>query len=259
MNLSTLFLQTILTVAPPGYSKYSVTPVDCPVTSKENQTNTSDCADYKWSEFYNSYVRKETAEEGVERYKVIVDTLINTAKQKLCVDDDLKRIPNCEIEKQFRIWTFVDLVSIMGAAAIAESGLREDVEFGRGSSNTPSKDGGRGLGPALEVCIVQLHPISLKKFGRDPQDFLGPQNLGNCFDFGMELMTRSRNMCAYQAIKTPELKHNWVFETFSAYGTGYTCQSSNKGRTDYRTNIFNLLMSDFATRIKNEKKKQHAN
>jgi hypothetical protein len=245
MNLSALFLQTLLTVAPPGHTKFSVTTIDCGES----------CSGYKWSSFYNSYVRPESFEEGKNRYSIIAEHLIKTAQQKLCLDDDLKPIPNCKRSRNFKGWRFVDLVSITTGSMIAESGLRKDIEDGNGRSNKPSDDGGQGLGAGGEVCLVQIHPSVLKALKIDPLSFLGESNLDTCFSFGMDMFSKSRNVCAYRAHKAPEIEHNWVFETYSLYGTGNTCTSANNGKTTYRQNLYNAVSSDFGARIKKEQKR----
>lgn len=268
MNLQALYLQTMLTVVPPGYTKFSVTPVECHVSaqqSEEQKSQSSECSDYQWSTFYNSYVQKETKEDGRERYTVIIDTLITQAQEKLCLDNDLNTIPDCKRSPIFKGWKFIELVSIEGAAMIAESGLREDVEVGRGrSGHTKPTDpladdaGGQGIGPGGEVCLVQVHPSVLVRFHLDPQSFLGANGeaLSNCLGFGMDMFGRARGMCAYQATKTPDLEHDLVFETFSAYGTGSTCQSGNNGKTAYRTALYGKISSDFGARIKKERRRE---
>jgi hypothetical protein len=246
MNLSTMFLQTLLTVAPPGHTKFSLTTVDCGYA----------CSGYKWSSFYNSYVQQESFEEGKIRYGIISESVIKTAQQMLCVDNDLNTISDCKRPNNFKGWRFVELVSITGGAMIAESGFRKDVEDGNGRSGKPSDDGGQGRGPGGEVCLLQIHPSVLAKHQIDPVSFLGEDNLDTCISFGMEMFSHARNVCAYRAIKTPEIKHNWIFETYSVYGTGYTCMSSNKGKTDYRTSLYHKISSDFGARIKKAQKKQ---
>ncbi|MCK9567362.1 hypothetical protein M0R72_00245 [Candidatus Pacearchaeota archaeon] len=255
MNLQILLLQTILVVAPPGHSAFSVVPVECG----------DSCSEYKWSTFYNSYVKKESVEEGKTRYEVIIGSIIKTAQKKLCLDDSLNKISDCTRSKAFRGWTFVDLVSVVSASMIAESGLREDVEVGRGRSghtkkNDPLTDdaGGQGRGPGGEVCLVQIHPLVLAKFKIDPETFLGTSEeaLENCFSFGMDMFSRSRNMCSWQASKTPTLKHDWVFEMFSAYGTGSTCESANNGKTPYRRGLYTSISSDFGSRVKKALRKE---
>jgi hypothetical protein len=253
MNLPELLLQTLLVVAPPGHSKFSIVPFDC-------QNN---CSDYKWSTFYNSYVRTETLEDGKLRYSKITEAIVKNAKKELCLDDSLNKITDCQRTKAFKSWTFVELTSIISAAMIAESGIREDVMVGRGYSGytnpkNPLTDdaGGQGIGPGKEVCLVQIHPKVLARFNIDPQTFLGESGLENCFSFGMDMLGRSRNMCSYQASKTPELEHDWVFETFSMYGTGYSCASANSGRTAYRKSLYIAVSSDFGARVNKEKKKE---
>lgn len=255
MNLQALLLQTILTVAPPGHTNFSVVPVECGDA----------CSEYKWSTFYNSYVKKETYEEGKSRYEVIMGMIVKTAQKKLCLDDSLNTISDCTKSKGFKGWRFVDLVSVVSASMIAESGLREDVEVGRGrSGHTKPKDpladdaGGQGKGPGGEVCLVQIHPLVLTKFKLDPQSFLGTseQSLETCFSFGMDLFARSRNMCAWQASKTPDIDHDWVFETFSLYGTGSTCASANNGKTTFRRGLFTKISSDFGARVQKALKKE---
>lgn len=256
MILQALLLQTILKVAPPGYSKFSVTKIECRGEA---------CSDYKWSTFYNSYVEKESKEDGKARYAIITGEVVTLAKNKLCLDDNLKTVSNCKRSSLFREFKFVELVSIEAAAMIAESGIREDVEVGRGhAGHTKPADpltddaGGEGIGPGGEVCLVQVHPLVLAAFHIDPQTFLGSNSeaLENCLGFGMDMFARSRNVCAYQASKTPELEHDWVFETFSVYGTGSTCASANNGKTAYRKSLYTAISSDFGARIRKEQRRE---
>jgi hypothetical protein len=256
MNLQALLLQTILIVAPPGHTVFSVIPVECEGNA---------CSNYKWSTFYNSYVKKESSEEGKARYEVITGSITKTAQKKLCLDDSLNTISECTRSKAFKVWKFVDLVSVVSAAMIAESGIREDVEVGRGQSghtkpNDPRTDdaGGQGRGPGGEVCLVQIHPLVLEKFQIDPNTFLGTSEeaLENCFGFGMDMFSRSRNMCAWKAAKTPDLEHDWVFEMYSAYGTGSTCESSNNGKTTLRRELYAKISSDFGARVQKAMRKE---
>jgi len=245
MNLAQLLLQTLLIMVPPGHTKFSVIPINC-------QDN---CKGYKWSSFYNSFVRTETVDEGTARYLQISTQIIDVAKGKLCLDDNLNNIEGCTKAPNYKSWKFVDLVSVVSASMIAESGLREDIEVGRGKSGKPSDDGGQGRGPGNEVCLVQILPENLKKENIDPLSFLGPDALDKCFSFGMDMFTKARSTCAYRAKRTPEMHHDWVFETFSLYGTGNTCISANNGKTTYRRGLFSKISSDFGARVHKEQKK----
>lgn len=251
MNLQTLLLQTLLVVAPPGHTNFSVSPVDC----KDS------CSEYKWSSFYKSYVKKESVEDGVLRYTKIAESIVKTAQKRLCLDDSLNTIENCK--KEIKGWRFVDLVSVIAASMIAESGLREDVQVGRGWSGhvkptDPLTDdaGGQGRGPGGEACLVQIHPSVFTKLNIDPNTILGfsEESLNNCFGLGMDMFAKSRNMCAYRAAKHPEITHDWVFETYSLYGTGNTCESANNGKTTYRRGLYTSISSDFGARINKAKK-----
>jgi hypothetical protein len=255
MNLSALLLQTMLSMVPPGHSHFSVVPVKC----------VDSCSEYKWSTFYNSYVKKESVEEGTARYAIITSTITKLAQERLCLDDSLNTIPDCTRDKNFKGWKFVDLVSIISAAMIAESGLREDVQVGRGQSGHTKKTdpladdaGGQGRGPGAEVCLVQIHPIVLAKHKINPNTFVGldTESLERCFGFGMMMMAKSKNMCAYRASRTPEMKHDWVFETFSLYGTGSTCGAANNGKTAYRRGLFSAIASDFGARVRKARKQE---
>jgi hypothetical protein len=245
MLLKHLLLLTLSTVAPPGYSKYSVSPIQC---------NADECEQYKWSSFYNSYTEKETRENGLIRYSVIVGSIIDTSQIKLCLDDNLNTISDCKRSDAYKSIKFVDLVSLTSAAMIAESGMREDIEMGRGTAMKQSDDGGRGLGADGEVCLLQILPAVLAKKNIEPASLLGDsqESLGLCFSTGMDMLVRSKGFCSN--VKS-DLERDWVFETFSLYGTGNTCFSANNGKTPYRRSLFSKISSDFGARIKAEKKK----
>src|SRR5688572_12464700 len=163
MDVSLLFA-LLVQHAPPGQTAFSVEVAsDC--VKKET------CEGAKWSDFYSTWTRRESAENGAKRYQTIAVALVDTARELLCRAPDDSPLPNCVVAKGVidrntkRARWDVTTLSVAGAAvAMLESGYREDVQVGRGSARKPSSDGGRGRGPGGEGCLIQAHPQSAWRF-----------------------------------------------------------------------------------------------
>lgn len=198
-----------------GASRYSVEPCEgCEGT---------------WSSHYSAHVRQETRETASARYRVIVDAWVDEARALLCIDQDDDCEPyGGEISWSARQrWTLEDLLLVTATVAIHESGLREDVQTGRGRSGHPSDDGGEGRGPGNEACLLQIHPTIAARFvdedeaGEDVMESLlglDRNSVRRCLRTGMRMLIHSRAYCAW---KSPGIKWSWA--TFSLYGSGQTC------------------------------------
>jgi len=157
MNLESLLLALMLQQVPPGRTQFSVEPA----AQSESAT---------WSEFYDTWVVQETPEHATRRYTTIANTFGAAAEKLLCTELDGTKVQNCVPhpdaidDKNRPLWSTIDLSLMTLAVAIQESGLREDVQVGRGSARKPSKDGGRGRGPGGEACLIQLHPTVSWRF-----------------------------------------------------------------------------------------------
>jgi hypothetical protein len=252
-----LLLQTLLTVAPPGHSKYSVAPVNC---------RGDDCEGFRWSSFYAAPVRQETPADGVIRYEAIVDAAVDAAAIELCRDAEGNKRPDCRPDPDFRgDWTMRSALALMFGAAIPESGLREDVQNGRGQSKRPDDVGGEGRGPGGEVCFMQIHPATAWRFVPDlsPKEraavaataatrealartLLGgdPDALVRCFRTGLRMLARAAAHCDWEdrrraaderrrGINVDFVRpRDWA--TYSMYGTGQSCIADNHGKTTKR-------------------------
>ena len=251
MNFRIIILKTLLTIAPPGNTHFSVTVDDC---HKDN------CDGKTYSSFYGQYVHQETYEEGKVRYEGIVDAEIQAAEAELCIDSEGAKIPECKPNAKAKGWTVKELLAVTDGLAIAESGLREDVEVGRGFSslthNKQPKDdaGGEGRGPAGEVCLMQILPQNIPKFSPDgngsPDSLLGSnhEHLVRCFRTGMRMLIQSRSYCDWvmnkklkEYLKTGQnpaaFPYDSYYGMFSMYGTGSSCSSFNHNKTSMRTSI----------------------
>jgi hypothetical protein len=143
------------------------------------------------------------------------------------------------------------------AVAIQESGLREDVQVGRGSARKPSKDGGRGRGPGGEACLIQLHPTISWRFAavgdelkaraekgdREAREAiqqalvgLDQKALGQCIGSGMRALLRARAHCAWAKPKQP-----WDWATVSMYATGIGCDPDPGGKVARRVMLYRKL------------------
>jgi hypothetical protein len=246
----------LLRQAPPGRTYFSVEPVpEC--------AGLSSCNGARWSPFYESWVRQEDEETGRARYRVIAEQMREQAEALTCMDVAGVVIDRCVPfdgvlrKDKSRRWGPRVLMAATSALITLESGLREDVQVGRGSAKQRSPDGGQGRGPSLEVCLAQLHPRYAYRYAdRDPEltpraeagdraakqalaeRLLGtaPEAVGHCLRTGMRTLIASHAYCTWSAPKTP-----WDYAMYSLYGTGTTCISGNQGKTMARTSLFRKL------------------
>lgn len=250
MNLESLLLALMLQQVPPGKTQFSVEPAP----QSESAT---------WSDFYDTWVVQETPQHAEHRYASIAKTFSAAAEQLLCTKFDGTKVENCVPhpdavdDKNRPLWSTMDLSLMTLAVAIQESGLREDVQVGRGSARKPSKDGGRGRGPGGEACLIQLHPTVSWRFAaiddelktraekgdRDAREAiqqalvgLDAEALEQCVGSGMRALLRARAHCAWAKPKQP-----WDWATVSMYATGIGCNPDPGGKVARRVLLYRKL------------------
>lgn len=254
--LKALLLQALLTQAPPGNSKYSVVPVVC---------KADDCDGYRRSSYYDAPVRQETKDDAEPRYRAIAEAAVDAALIELCKTEDGQSKSDCVVDPEMKGWTVARAVEAMFGAAIAESGLREDVMNGRGKAKHPDDVGGEGRGPGGEACLMQIHPDIAWRFVPDmtgaerktaaatrasretvARSLLGGDSpsLTRCFRTGFRMLAHARSACAWEAKRwdameakrgvtgTKPTDLDWAM--YSMFGTGQSCRAMNHGKTTYR-------------------------
>jgi len=254
--LNEILLSVLVTQVPPGTSHYSVHSADCASTEPI-------CPGAKWSTFYQTWVRKETKEEAIERYRDLSNKTIAVAESITCKDIDEKPITDCTPVRGAEAWRTLSLVAITASVVIAESGIREDVLMGRGRSGKPSDDGGEGRGPGNEACYMQIHPST----HADPTSLLGPAGLEQCLREGMRRLVHSHWYCQWHPGSKASLEP-WDFKVFSLYGTGNSCISSNSvklkradgtdywfSKTQYRVNLYRAIRPTLSGQLRAARKK----
>lgn len=222
------------TLAPPGQSPFSVTPVAEKVDGAV------------FSTFYNSYVVKETAAAGTLRYTGIAKGLERAVTRALCVDAFGHKVDGCTPIPSASTWTWNELAGVQLGVAIYESGFREDVQVGRGRSGCtkgseralngkckPDDAGGQGRGPGNEACLAQIHPTM---GGGEKLLGLSEDAVERCFYRAAEMMIHSRWHC-----RRHENLGTWVFRTVSYYATGRTCADYSK-KVAFRTGAATRLI-----------------
>lgn len=257
----------------PGDTHFSVVPVaEC--------QGAEVCEGAQLSSFYGTWVRQETVEQGKARYRLLATTQERAIEQVLCVRLDGTPIPDClpepvALDRKTKKLLFGPLtaVALELGAAIPESGLREDVQMGRGFARKcpkggpssiegvcgPSDDGGLGRGPGGEACVMQIHPsvgwqfvdgdarvLARAKAGdvaaREElmQSLLGddPENLTRCWRTGLRMMLHAKSHCDWWQSQSKMAKVEPWFAVYSLYGTGNSCISANQGKTTYRHEFF---------------------
>ena len=250
MNLESLLLALMLQQVPPGKTQFSVEP------AAQSEAAT-------WSDFYDTWVVQETPEHATRRYTTIANTFGAAAEKLLCSKLDGTKVENCVPhadavdDKSRPLWSTIDLSLMTLAVAIQESGLREDVQVGRGSARKPSKDGGRGRGPGGEACLIQLHPTVSWRFAAIEEDLrtraekgdrdareaiqqalvgLDSEALAQCVGSGMRALLRARAHCAWAKPKQP-----WDWATVSMYATGVGCDPDPGGKVARRVLLYRKL------------------
>lgn len=243
-SLAALVLNLAIQFAQPGASPYSLKPM--PECGTERLSPTCElkpiCAEPKlwcrpphWSRSRAAWVRVESAEEAKQRYAVIADALAGTAD----------RVHSCRHENcEPIVWQGSTRQLAVAALTVVlhESGLREDIQFGRGPL---------GRGSLGEACLMQVdardapyvaswlpraerQQIAYSKEEREvfAQSLLGdsPAALGRCFEVGMRMLARARTSCGKSG--------DWRHGMFSMYGSGTTC---NAGVLKNRTRTFERL------------------
>jgi hypothetical protein len=239
VSLTSTLLSVLLLQTSPGNTQFSVEVAqDC--------AEADSCPDARWSSFYGAWVRKESKASAEVRFGEIVGAVVDAADDLLCLDDQERPRPDCTpypgvVGKRGLRWTRTELTTMTTAVAVIESGLREDVQVGRGSARKPSDDGGRGRGPGREACLLQIHPTIYQRFTDVPLNGLlgrNPQALRECFRTGMRMLITARAYCASQAPRVP-----WDWATTAMYTSGASCVSANSGKTGARTHLYRRMMA----------------
>ena len=230
MNLADAILAVMLKAVPPGRGgftltrqAYSVELVPTDLCAPE----AAECAGARHSKFYGTWVRQESAETGRARYQKMAGRLALLLAESSSPALEAGRVIGVSVN---------------------ESGLREDVEFGRGRSGRvkPTQAqyddaGGEGRGPGNEACVMQILPSMAQKFG-GPEALLGDSDgaIDRCFSAGLEQLRHGEQMCrsvAKRQVRLPDGSHvtkSLTYAMVSYFGTGSSCTSSNLGKSEAR-------------------------
>jgi hypothetical protein len=268
----------MLTTVPPGHTAFSVAPV------AECAGATSSCEGAKWSTFYGTWVRQETVEQGETRYRTILEPALERAiEHVLCVRLDYSKVEGClpepvALDRKTKKLLFGPRAAAAAVLALDtfESGLREDVQVGRGFARKCPKggpvsiagicgmsdDGGQGRGPANECGLGQQHPNSAwmvadvddalrararagEKAAQEEvcQTLIGPDidSVERSFRATLRGLLRSNAHCAWATRQAKMHSVPWDYSMYSLYGTGDSCYSDNMGKTTKRVTLFRKL------------------
>lgn len=249
----------------PGVSPYSVE------LARECAPSAKKCARARHSSFYDMWVRQESVASGKARYSIVVEGLERALASLTCRRLDGSKIQHCEPDdtldlRIWKPWGPKSLIAAVLGVAILESGLREDVQMGRGRSGHTNRTFrqfddalGEGRGPANEACFTQQNPRSAWRFvsakdGGVDQDtldlaargnraareavvvsLLGPsaEQIERCWKAGLRNLANARWHCSWASPKIP-----WSYGMMSYYVSGTTCGSPNSGKTRARERAF---------------------
>ncbi len=239
-TIATAILTFYTAHANPGGSVYSFEALDAcgkdpktaacslePVCEKPSPL----CAAPRWSAVRESWVRVESKDAALGRYRDIAESLERVATRLV----DCKLLDgSVDLDCQPAGWPrgtgrARQLAFAAASVALHESGLREDVQVG-----APPM----GRGPAKETCVMQIMPTQVQALASwlpkaertramKPAEheelaktLLGrsPEALDRCVEVGMRNLARARAMCSGRGVA-------WDYGMFSAYGTGSKCTS----------------------------------
>ena len=277
MTVATAWLIALVELmVPPGNTAFSVHPA-------EDCRGADVCEGGKWSTFYQTWVRQETADEGRERYRtVILPALESTIEKLLCMRLDQSRVEGCTVDPDAldrktkkQAMGPLTAASAMLGVIVNESGLREDVQVGRGFAKAcpkgspeaiagvcgPSDDGGRGRGPANECGLGQHHPQYAWMVASIPEELRIRARAGDkaargevcqtlmgtdrasverSMEATLRQLLRSKQHCSW-ALRQSKIPVAWDYAMFSLYGIN-SCTSSNHGKTEKRVGTFRSLL-----------------
>jgi hypothetical protein len=197
------------------------------------------CAAPRWSAVRGAWVRVESKDAALERYKGIAESLERVAGRMVdcklpdgsvdfdCVPAGWPRGPGRAQQLAFAAAT----------VALWESGLREDIEIGAPPA---------GRGPAKEACLLQIMPAQVQALAywlpakertralkpaeheELAKTLLGrePEALDRCMEAGMRVLARARATCSGKGMA-------WDYGMFSAYGQGSKCTSAGNSLGDF--------------------------
>lgn len=230
-QLAQAILALFLTHAtPPGRSVYSFermpecganpTRATCPIEPVCKPAGPL-CAAPKWSKYRQAWVRVESRETAIRRWRGIAESLARTSTFLVtCRDASGSVSEDCRpVDWRGKSGSLARATAV---AVIYESGLREDVQYGYGPV---------GIGRDGERCLVQVMPEQVPQLATwltDDQKkemtaaqvadtLLGDGvALDRCFEVGMRMLTRARRSCSGKGV-------DWAFGMYSIFGTGTTC------------------------------------
>jgi hypothetical protein len=232
--LAEALLATMIAVAPPGSSPYSVVPL---AGCGDNPAKPA-CAESpkpSWSPLYTAFVRQENRDEALKRYLDIARSIENVAQRatKPTKVDDVE-------QPAMWPWAAEDLSRALATIAFHESGYRRDVQTGLGRSalgdcgywNAKGQRVGAEEARATSaqyvcrsVCLVQINTggLSGKRYGLQGKDMVGLDRaaIEKCFTAGAQAFSNARGRCAQTRTE------DWFRKSIASYGTGKACETQD--------------------------------
>lgn len=236
----------MLKAAPPGRAGFTLTKEAFsvePVPAAECAPSTPSCPNARRSSFYGTWVRKESEESGAARYRIMATEL------GLEVEHSLKA-------EGTRWGTGDDARAFLAGIALGiqvnESGQREDVVMGRGRSGRVKPTdkqyddaGGQGRGPSNEACVMQILPRMAAAYGGSEALLgLSHEALSRCYRAGLDQITYSARMCSLEKRRFGDRTVTRLYATVSRYGNGFSCTSSNGGKTEARVESASWMIAE---------------
>lgn len=232
-------LATILSLAAPGQSPFSVVPLpECggPVLRLADlpagpEPAACSAPGVTWSSHHGAMVRPESEVEARARYATIASALDAVS---------LEATRAAEGERPLWPWDRRELVAGLLTIARHESGFRRDVHEGVGPRALGdcyrARDGSRRC---RSVCLMQVQTGGLdgERGGWRGRDLVGidAASTERCLRAGAELLARSRWSCGRRG-------GEWFAPSVALYGSGVSC-SPRPGWVQRRAATYRGVMS----------------
>lgn len=240
-ELAKLILAVLIGQTGPGKSVYSYEPMpacgvdpNAPACALERVCATPSpvCQKPRFSKARKAWVRVETRQHALRRYRLAAEAMARVSTRLVrCQSDEGELDEDCWQSGWPRGRDQEVSLALAGATVVIyESGGREDIWAG----HPPM-----GLGPAGEVCAMQIMPEHAPRWAGwlSPEErerlmaapnaerrawahreMLGTGNLDRCFEVGLRVLSTFRRSCW----RAPG---SWSYKMFSMYGTGSSCSA----------------------------------
>lgn len=249
-------LAGMLSLLPPGKSMYSRTTLDFCDTEcqakKVCELPSILCLPPQYNQELQKYTRSESYEEGLKRYAVIAEAIVEASSQIAWSSSSEECIAKCskgeygeECKKcwKARPWmgSSKELQAAIAVVMLGESGYRQDIHSGVGAlakgdcewrdqtthlKTSPfARNSSPVQGTCKSYCLAQINlgSPSGTKYGYTAQDLVGTdlESTKRCALAAAKALASARKLCSGPL---SDYTGDWAKGMFSSYGSGNSCK-----------------------------------